>query len=117
MTVPLELSFHNTDHSSAVATKVSEKAAKLNERFDRMTHCRVVIETPHRHHRKGKLYKVSLEIGLPNHELVVNRDPADHHAHEDIYVAIRDAFDAARRQLDDYTEKMADKVKAQKPAY
>ena len=114
MTVPIELSFHNMDHSSAVAAKVNEKAAKLNDRFDRMTHCRVVVEAPHRHHRKGKLYKISIEIGLPNHQLLVNRDPAGHHAHEDIYVAIRDAFNAARRQLEDYTDKMARRVKIEK---
>lgn len=111
MEVPLDLTFRNMDPSDAVAERVRERAAKLGRYFDRIHSCRVVVEAPHRHHHKGKLYKVSIEIGVPGHRLVVNRSAGKNHAHEDIYVAIRDAFDHARRRLEDHARKVAGKVK------
>jgi cold shock CspA family protein len=73
--------------------------------------CRVVVEAQHQHHHKGNLYHVRVDITVPGHELVVSRDPKDHQAHQDVYVAIRDAFDAARRQLEDYARKLRGDVK------
>jgi ribosome-associated translation inhibitor RaiA len=43
---------------------------------------------------------------VPGKELVVSRDPGDVHAHKDVYVAIRDAFDAAERQLAEHGRKI-----------
>ena len=112
MDVPLELSFRNMDPSDAVEAKVRERVDKLETFFGRINACRVVVEAPHRHRRKGKIYHVRIEIGVPGRTLIVDRDPGQHHAHEDVYVAIRDAFDAARRQLEDHSRKAAGKVKA-----
>ena len=112
MGVPLELSFRNMDPSDAVEAKVRERVDKLETFFGRINACRVVVEAPHRHRRKGKIYHVRIEIGVPGRTLIVDRDPGQHHAHEDVYVAIRDAFDAARRQLEDHSRKAAGKVKA-----
>jgi len=111
MEVPLDLAFRNMDPSEAAAERVREKTAKLGQYFDRIHSCRVVIEAPHRHHHKGKIYKVSIEIGVPGQRLVVNRSPDKKHAHEDVYVAIRDAFNDARRQLEHHARKTAGKVK------
>jgi cold shock CspA family protein/ribosome-associated translation inhibitor RaiA len=61
-----------------------------------MTSCRVAVELPHKHKHQGKHYNVRIDIRIPHGEVVVNRDQ-----HEDVYVALRDAFDAARRQLED----------------
>jgi ribosome-associated translation inhibitor RaiA len=58
-----------------------------------------VLDSPHNHHYKGKVYSVGLEIHTPAIEVRVNQDQHDNHAHEDLYVAIRDAFNAAERQL------------------
>jgi ribosome-associated translation inhibitor RaiA len=58
----------------------------------------VVVEAPHRQHKKGTLYHIRVDLTLPGEEIVVDRDPDDH-AHEDVYIAIRDAFEAVRRQL------------------
>ena len=58
----------------------------------------MVVETPHRQHTKGTLYHIRVDLTLPGEEIVVDRDPEDH-AHEDVYIAIRDAFEAVRRQL------------------
>ena len=112
MDAPLELSFRNMDPSEAVEAKVRERVDKLETFFGRINACRVVVEAPHRHHRKGKIYHVRIEIGVPGRTLIVDRDPGKHHAHEDVYVAIRDAFDAARRQLEDHSRKAAGKIKA-----
>jgi cold shock CspA family protein/ribosome-associated translation inhibitor RaiA len=100
------------DPSDAVEAKVRERVDRLETFFGRINACRVVVEAPHRHHRKGKIYHVRIEIGVPGRTLIVDRDPGQHHAHEDVYVAIRDAFDAARRQLEDHSRKAAGKVKA-----
>jgi ribosomal subunit interface protein len=112
MDVPLEMSFRNMDPSDAVAAKIRERVDKLERYFERINSCRVVVEAPHRRHHKGKIYHVRIELGVPGRTLVVDRDPGKHHAHEDVYVAIRDAFDAVRRQLEDHARKSAGKVKA-----
>jgi ribosomal subunit interface protein len=112
MDIPLQVSFRNMDHSDAVEAQVRERAAKLENFFRRITSCRVVVEAPERRHRKGKLYHVRIELAVPGRELIVSRHPSQKHAHEDVYVAIRDAFDAARRQLEDHARKLAGKVKS-----
>ncbi|HEX9769638.1 MAG TPA: HPF/RaiA family ribosome-associated protein [Kiloniellales bacterium] len=112
MDVPLELSFRNMDASDTVEAKVRERVDKLEKYFGRINSCRVMVEAPHRSHRKGKVYHVRIEIGVPGRTLIVDRDPGQHHAHEDVYVALRDAFDAARRKLEDHSRKVAGRTKA-----
>ena len=77
--------------------------------------CRVVVESPHRHHHKGKLCNFRTSVSVPDKELVANRTPAQCQAHEDVYVAIRDAFEAMRRQLEDYIRIRRAKVKHKEP--
>jgi ribosomal subunit interface protein len=102
MQIPLQITFRNMEPSAALETKIREKAGKLERYADQITRCHVVIEAPHQHQHQGKLFSVKIDITLPNKEILVTRHPQQHHAHEDIYVALRDAFDAARRQLEDY---------------
>jgi ribosomal subunit interface protein len=111
MQTPLQIDFHNMDHSPAVEAKLRERAAKLETMFDRITGCRVVVEAPHRHSRKGKLYNVRIELDVPGKVIVANRNGPKDHAHEDIYVAIRDAFDAVTRQLEDHARVIRGEVK------
>ncbi|NQV57313.1 MAG: ribosome-associated translation inhibitor RaiA [Rhodospirillales bacterium] len=99
MPIPAQISFRDFDHSDAVEERIREKVDKLETYYDRITNCQVVIEAPHKHKNKGKLYHVKIVISVPGDEVIVTRDPKDNHAHEDIYIAIRDAFEAARRQL------------------
>jgi ribosomal subunit interface protein len=101
MQIPLEIHFHNTARSDAVEAEIRERAAKLEKFADRIVSCRVTVNAPHKHHRQGKLFRVSVDVHIPGGHIVVSRDPAEHHAHEDVFVAIRDAFDATRRQLQD----------------
>lgn len=101
MLVPLEIHFHNLGRSDAIEAAARERAHELERFVPEIVSCRVTIEAPHRHQRKGKLYRVVVAVHVPGAEIVVGRDPGRDHAHEDLYVAMRDAFDAARRQLED----------------
>jgi ribosomal subunit interface protein len=112
MQIPLQITFHNIEHSDAVEAKIREKAQKLERFAEHITSCRVVVEAPHKHHHKGNLYTVAVDITLPGEEILANRHPDKHQAHQDVYVAMRDAFDAARRQLEDYVRRRRGKVKA-----
>ncbi|WP_392537206.1 HPF/RaiA family ribosome-associated protein [Legionella sp. 227] len=107
---PIKIVFNNLRHSRAIEGNVRKHAEKLGTYCDRIMSCNVGIET-HRHHNKGKIYHIRIDLSVPNAELVVNRDLADHHAHEDVYVAIRDAFLAMTRQLKKYVHKQRGKVK------
>lgn len=112
MQVPLEIYFHNTAKSDTIESIVRERAQRLERFADNIVSCRVTIDAPHKHHRHGKLFRVSVDVHLPGGHVVVSRDPSEHHAHEDVAVAIRDAFDAARRRLQDYLRVERGKVKA-----
>ena len=99
MELPLQITFRHMDSSVAIEAEVRSRAEKLDRVYPRITSCRVVIESPHRHHQQGKLYHVAVDVTVPGGELVASRQPGARHAHEDVYVAIRDGFDAVERQL------------------
>ena len=111
MRLPLQVTFRNMQRSEAVEADVREKAAKLDTFYDGVMSCQVVVEAHHKHHHKGNLYHVRIDLTVPGNELLVTREPKDHRAHEDVYVAVRDAFDAARRQLEDYVRRRRGRVK------
>ncbi len=113
MQVPLQIVYRDIAPSSAIETAVRERVDGLEKYFDRITSCRVVIASPHRRHHKGTLYHVRIELEVPTGALVVGRDPGDHHAHKDLYVAIRDSFRAAKRELSSYARRMRGEVKQQ----
>ena len=115
MKIPLQVTFRGFPHSDAVEAKVREKAEKLDQIFPDIMGCRVVVESQHKHHHQGNLYHVSIDLTVPGRELAVARDPKAHQAHEDVYVAIRDAFDAARRQLESYARKLRHEIKSHEP--
>jgi ribosome-associated translation inhibitor RaiA len=101
MELPLDVRFHNLDYSPAVDAAVREAAAKLEKFGNDIVSCRVTVEGPHKHHQHGNLFAVRIDLRYAGGEVVASRDPSAHHAHEDVYVAVRDAFKAARRQLQD----------------
>jgi ribosome-associated translation inhibitor RaiA/cold shock CspA family protein len=105
MQIPVEVTFKEIERSTAVEARVRELAAKLERVFDRVIRCDVVVETPHRHQNKGRQFHVRVRLTVPGGELVVSHDPGPDGAHEDVYVTIRDAFAAAKRQLEDYAQK------------
>lgn len=99
MTNEIQVVFHNIDQSDAIMEAINKKISKLERYCDEILAGRVVLDSPHNNHHKGKVYSVGLEIRTPTKEIIVNQDQHDNHAHEDLYVAIRDAFNAAERQL------------------
>lgn len=107
----LEITFRNMDASPALEADIRDRVGKLEELFDGIVGCHVALEAPHRHHHRGKLYRVRVEVKVPGDEIVASRNPSANHAHEDAYVAIRDAFNAARRQLQDYQRRRRGDVK------
>ena len=113
--VPLNITCRGIESSAALEDAVRKRADKLERFCDDITHCRVVVEKPHKHHHHGNLYHVRIDVTVPGKELVVRRAPEAHHAHEDVYVAIRDAFDAMRRQLEDYVRIRRGQVKRHSP--
>lgn len=110
MQIPMQITIRDIEHSEALETHIRQKAQKLEEFFNHIMSCRVVVEMPHKHHNQGKQFNVRIDIGVPGSEIVVNRDH-----NEDVYIALRDAFNAAKRQLEDYVRKIQGKVKAHEP--
>ena len=99
MSNEFQIVFHNIDQSDALTDSVNKRVEKLRQNNGYMIGRRVVLDSPHNNHHKGKVYSVTLELHTPNKEVVVTQEQHDNHAHEDLYVAIRDAFNAAERQL------------------
>lgn len=102
MQIPLQITFRGIAQSEAVASKIREKVSKLERFYAHIVSCRVAVEAEHKHHHQGNQYHIRIEITTPQKELVVSREHHDKQAYEDVYVAIRDAFNAATRQLEDY---------------
>ncbi len=111
MKLPLQIVLRNMAPSEAVEANVREHVDRLEKYYDKIMSCRVMVEEHHRHHHRGNLFHVRVDVKVPGRELVVSREPGEHHAHEDVYVAIRDAFDSARRQLEDYVRLRRGNVK------
>ena len=112
MQTPLQLSFEHIGHSDAIEARIREEAAKLEQFYDRITSMRVVVARPQHRHHKGDIYQIRIHMTVPGAaDLAISREPAATGAHEDVYVTIRDAFKAARRQLQDLARKRQGHVK------
>lgn len=103
---PLQITLRNIPQSDALEAHVREKAAWLEKFHPNVTGCKVVVEIPHKHKHQGELFDVRLDIHVPGDELVINREAAP-----DVYVALRDVFDAARRKLEDHARRIRGDVK------
>ena len=115
MQIPLQITFRNFGRSPAVEASVQGHAERLDKYYDRIMACRVVVEKRHKHHQHGNHFHVSVDVTVPGGELIASREPDEHHAYTDVYVAIRDAFDTMRRQLEDYARRQDPRVKTHAP--
>ncbi|HEX9182976.1 MAG TPA: HPF/RaiA family ribosome-associated protein [Burkholderiales bacterium] len=106
MQLPVQITYRGMPSSAAIEEAVRDRVAKLEQFHSRIMSCRVVIEQPGRHKRQGKEFVVHVDLKVPGGEIAVNRDHD-----EDVYVALRDAFDAARRKLEDYAREKRGDVK------
>jgi ribosomal subunit interface protein len=96
MQVPLQITIREVPHSEALETHIRDKAANLEEFHPHITSCRVTVEELGLHHHQGRQFRVRIDVRVPGKEIVANRD---HDA--DVYVALRDAFDSVKRQLEE----------------
>ena len=112
MTTPLEIHFHGLEKSDAVEARIRERYVWLATRFDRMTHCRVLVEAPNRNEHRGKLVHIKLDVGIPGQNpLVINSEKPVSEAQADILRAVRDAFATARRRLDEAAAKLSGRTR------
>lgn len=110
MQVPLQITFHDVAHSDALESHTRDKAAKLEQFYASLIACKVVIAQPAQHQHKGKPFNIRIDLSVPGAEIVVGRQQD-----EDVYVALRDAFNAARRKLEDYGRRQRLEVKTHDP--
>ena len=133
MILPVQISFRNMKPSEAVEDRIREEVSKLETFYEGIIGCRVVVELPHKHHKRGDLFHVRIDLTVPGAELVVKKEPSlqaslrqvdhekqtksweAHAAHKDVFVVIRDAFKEARRQLQDYSQRARGQTKAHIP--
>jgi len=100
--LPLQITFRHLDHSAALESRIRALVSRL-EKFDaHITHCHVIVASPPRHHRRGALYDFHIDIALPDQVIAVRHARSAAAAHVDPFVALRDAFRAVRRKLEDY---------------
>jgi ribosomal subunit interface protein len=108
---PLQITFRGIEATDAIRQAVEERAAKLETFYEKIQSCRIVVESPHRHHHKGNVYHVRVRLEVPGEEILVSRDPPEHAQHEDLYLAINDALKETTRKLEDYVRRRRGWVK------
>lgn len=105
MLIPLQITFRDMPTSEALSALIRTRVDKLEHFYGNISGCRVLIEKPHQHQRSGAHYHVRIDLTVPGGELLIEREPALRSRNQDAYVAVTDAFRAARRALQDYVRK------------
>jgi cold shock CspA family protein len=126
----LQITYRNIKPSTEIDKWIRAEAAKLDGLYSRVMGCRVAVEIPHRHHRKGSPYHIRIDLTVPRGEIVVKREPslnaqARHLGereskkqaevkapHKLLRQAINDAFKAAGRRLQDYARRQRGDIKS-----
>lgn len=134
MQVPLQITFRNMESSPMVEEWIRSEAKRLENFYAQIMGCRVAVEVPHRHHRKGSVYHVRIDLTLPGGELVIKRQPNIRNRvrlrgeaqvkkslevatpHKNLRLAIDDAFRVAGRRLQDYARRQNGRMKIHEPA-
>ncbi len=100
MKLPVHIQFEGMDRSDALEASAREHSLKLESFASDIIACRVNIDLLQKHKHQGRPFGVRIDLTLPGHELVVNRVQD-----EDVYVALRDAFNNMRRQLEELVQR------------
>jgi len=112
MQTPVAIDFQGIKARPDLQASIEQHVAALEERYGRVTACRVVLKAPGKHHRTGGLYEVHIRLLLPDgREVDVGRTPPADERHSDVSFAINDAFKHARRQLQDHVRRLQGQVK------
>lgn len=99
MQQPLQITFRGVERSEAVEQRIQKKVAELEHLESRITSCRVTVDAAHRRHHQGNAFEVRIELHLPDKTIVTSQ------AHEDVYIAVRDSFEVAVRELRSYAQR------------
>lgn len=99
MSIPVRITFRHMDSSAAVEARVVELMEKLGRYSDRIVDCHVTIDAPAAHHNKGSPFSVRIDLAGPGGHMTAVKGNDSRPEHQDVYVALRDAFDAIKRQL------------------
>ena len=132
--IPTQVTFHGLQVSEAVEAEVRERVAWLERFYGRLVRCHVLIEVPHRHHRGGRHFRIRIDMTVPGGDvIVVSHEPSLHatlkdeaggqhrkgdeieSVHRYVRVAVREAFDVARRRLEDVVREQRGDVKTHEP--
>lgn len=106
MKLSLQITARDFELTDAIKAEITEKVEKLENFCDQIIKCRVVVEAPHRHSHDGRLYNVNIDLKMPGTEIVIKREP-----NEDLYVALRDSFNAAKRKVEEVIDQQRREVK------
>lgn len=102
----LGITFRGMERSATLEQCVREKAAGLEKFFQPIISCHVVIERSNHRHHQGNIFEITILVGIPGNDVIVSHEPGTDHRHEDVYVALHDAFDKARRRLQDQVRRL-----------
>jgi len=100
--VPLTVKFRNTRRLEEIEQVLARKVQSLTRLYPRIKGVEVVIEVPHRHHHKGRLFRIRVAVALPGKGIVVSRQSSADRGHEQLHAAVADACATARRELQDF---------------
>jgi ribosomal subunit interface protein len=105
MQTPLQLTFRSMPHSDALALHVDRRAARLEHLFDRIISCHVVVELAGHHRSRGERYRITINLGLPGHELIASHAPSEGRDFDDARATADRAFDELERELEDWVKR------------
>lgn len=112
MQVPLDISFQNCEPSETIKSEIERCAKRLEKFHEHITACHVTVTAPTTRHREGNVFSIHIRVAIPQHkDVIVTKTHGDVPAHEHISVAIKDAFAAAQRQIEDAARDMRGQVK------
>ncbi|RJQ70850.1 MAG: HPF/RaiA family ribosome-associated protein [Desulfobacteraceae bacterium] len=113
MRVPLEITYRDVPKTDEIDALIRSKAAKLDQFCDHIISCRVAVEKPHEFQQSGQPHRVRIEMRVPpGHTLVAKRESTEGEMHTDLHATIRQAFDAARRQLEKLNRQQQGRIKS-----
>jgi ribosome-associated translation inhibitor RaiA len=104
----LQTHFLDMEPSPAIEARIQRWADRLSRYSEEIQNCQVWVRSPRGHHRKGDLYGVRIRLTVPGEEIAIDLQPSE----EDPHLAVRKAFTAARRKLQDYERRRRGQVKA-----
>jgi ribosome-associated translation inhibitor RaiA len=100
MKISVQVTFRHMDSSTAVEAAIHEQVERLERRHPGIDTCHVTIDAPHRHHQQGRHFQVRVQADGHGVAAVASRGSDLDPAHEDVYLALRDAFRALHRELE-----------------